>query len=463
MKKSVILMILLAALCRNVAAVGFKTAGDGTVYSLDKLSKIEASNVYKYVDEDNGGIIYVMYDNDTIAAGDSFVMDDGVTLQFDDEVTLVIEGRADFRLEKGSVFDSAYDASADVSPMGVNIAGCESQTEFVNCCFYFVGLKCTSPYGLSLRNCSFYNNNGAMGQATLTLGPNGAPFTIESCNFEYGKKSAIAGAANYYNPLIIKNCYFNHNALLNKNTPQLNLTVSSSVVIDDCTVTGDTDLTMVGGIGISNFSAVDGTNIIIRNCHIADNRYGIGTVGPMNIRIEGNILENNRYETNAMNGGSGISLYDPYLKTTAVIAENIISGNLWGVTVIGCKNVNMGQPSRSDIPTPGLNVFSNNGNGGELYDLYNNSSNTIYAQNNTWGVSEQTEEQIETVVFHKADDESLGEVIFMPAANTQGVNPPYPTTNHKLGPVYDLVGRQRLNNKSPNMINIVHGKKILVR
>lgn len=463
MKKRIYSMMIAAALCGSAVADGFKTAGDGTVYSLDKLSEIEAANVYKYVDEDDGEVIYVMYENDTIAAGDSFVMDDGVTLQFDDEVTLVIEGQGDFRLEKGSVFDSAFDDYADVSPMGVHITGGDSQTEFVNCQFYYVGLKCTSPHGLSFRNCGFYNNNGAMGQAALTLGPSGAPFVVEDCSFEYGKKPAIAGAANYYNPLTIKNCTFKHNALLNKNTPQLNLTVASSVTIDGCEIIGDTDLTMVGGIGISNFSAVEGTHITIKNCHIADNRYGIGTVGPMDIRIEGNTLQDNRYETNAMNGGSGISLYDPYQKTTAVIARNTISGNLWGVTVIGCKDVNMGQPTRSDIQTPGLNVFNSNGNGGVLYDLYNNSSNKIYAQNNTWGVGEQTEEQIETVIFHKVDDESLGEVIFMPAANTNGIGGTIRTTDKTAASVYDLAGRQRTKKNVIYKIGVVHGQKMLVR
>ena len=66
-------------------------------------------------------------------------------------------------------------------------------------------------------------------------------------------------------------------------------------------------------------------------------------------------------------------------------------------------------------------MFEANGNNGQLYDLYNNSTITVYAQNNTWNVSQQTEEQIETVIFHKNDDPSLGEVIYMPAANTTDI------------------------------------------
>lgn len=451
---------MLAAMIGNIRAFGFKTAGNGTTYTLDKLSAMEDANIYKYVDEDDGEIIYQIYENDTIAIGDRFVMEDGVTLQFDDQVTLVIEGDADFRLQQGSTFDSAFDDADYATPIGIYVTGGSSQTEFVNCTFYYVGLRCSSPQGMKLSRCNFYSNNGAIGQAALTLGPDGAPFTVEDCTFEYCQKPAIAGAANYYNPLTIKNCTFSHNALSNRNTPQLNLTAASSIIIDSCTITGDTDLTMVGGIGISNFGAVENTNIVISNCQISDNRYGIGTVGPMNIRIEGNLLLNNHYETNAMNGGSGISLYDPYGKTTAVLAKNHIEGNLWGVTIIGCKDVCLGHPTRSDVLSPGMNVFKDNGNNGQLYDLYNNSKLTVYAQNNTWNVSQQTEEQIETVVFHQHDDASLGQVIFMPAADTEGICPIL-STSHDGQHIYDLKGRMTDNTQYQKSIYIVNGKKVV--
>jgi hypothetical protein len=123
-----------------------------------------------------------------------------------------------------------------------------------------------------------------------------------------------------------------------------------------------------------------------------------------------------------MNGGSGISLYAIGQGVTAWIEGNVIKDNLWGITAIGDANYNMGKiddPNAEDY-NPGNNVFENNGNGGVLYDLYNNSASTIYAQGNTWGVDEQTAEKIETVITHKADNESLGEVIYMPKTN--GIN-----------------------------------------
>lgn len=90
--------------------------------------------------------------------------------------------------------------------------------------------------------------------------------------------------------------------------------------------------------------------------------------------------------------------------------------NLWGITIVSGGNVNIGKlcvDSTDSEFNPGLNVFVNNGNNGILYDLYNNSPNTIYAQGNTWNVEVQDSVSIEEVIYHKNDDPNLGEVIFM--------------------------------------------------
>jgi len=95
-----------------------------------------------------------------------------------------------------------------------------------------------------------------------------------------------------------------------------------------------------------------------------------------------------------------------------VIAEgNEIRRNLWGITVIGSASINLGD----EVESFGFNVFSENGNEGELYALYNNTSNTIMAKNNCWIEGQvNTLADAESVVFHQTDDASLGEVIFDP-------------------------------------------------
>ena len=166
--------------------------------------------------------------------------------------------------------------------------------------------------------------------------------------------------------------------------------------------------------------------MVVQDNVITECRYGIANVGPVpHFIIKDNVLRGNNHETNPMNGGSGISLYDPYRKTTAHIEGNHIEGSLWGITIIGCKDVNVGKldaDPASEGYNPGRNVFKDNGNGGVPYDLYNNSTLTVYAQGNTWSVAEQDAEHIETVVFHQADNASLGEVIYMPAAEQAGID-----------------------------------------
>lgn len=469
--KKMLMICLLAAAVQQASAEGIKTAGDGKTYTLDLLSQMENTGVDKYVDEDDGEVFYTLLANDTIAAGDRFVMEDNVTVLFDDNVTFVIEGEADFQLTKGATFDSAFDDADYVSPVGIVMKNEQSQTVFQNCTFYYVGLRNMSAKGLKVDNCAFYNNNGAIGQAALSIGTDGAPFEVTNCIFSFNKKAAIAGAANYRNPLLIEDCEFYCNGQANGNTPQLNLTVADNVVIRGCTIEGDPEKTMVGGIVVANLMNYAGElNTLIENNTITDCRFGLATYCWQKAVIRNNTLKDNCHETNAMNGGSGINIYDPYYLQHTYIEGNHIEGSLWGVTLVGGKEANLGRidvdPTSEDY-NPGNNVFVNNGNGGVLYDLYNNSTNTVYAQGNTWNVSEQTEEQIEGVIFHKHDNPSLGAVIFMPAKGTTGIhfinqneNENF-ATKTKNGNVYDLQGRHMA--QPSKGLHIMKGKKVSLR
>ncbi|WP_289768696.1 hypothetical protein [Muribaculum intestinale] len=79
-------------------------------------------------------------------------------------------------------------------------------------------------------------------------------------------------------------------------------------------------------------------------------------------------------------------------------------------------------------------MFANNGNCGKTpagaenawdpaipYDLYNNTALTIYAQGNTWGGADQSAEEIEKRIYHKADNSALGEVVYLPAGGVAGI------------------------------------------
>ena len=432
------LLIFVLACTVAVAAYAYKTAGDGTLYTFEKLSQIEGTGVTK-VNETT----YVVLQTDTIAEGDSLTLDDlkhyGV-VRFGDGVGLRIEGVADLSswmsvveyggTSAGCRLGSPSDAITFTRneetdrPFAVTLAGKDTGKENwvhgVN--FEYIGLRIETEAGVLVTDCWFDRHNGAQSGAVYL----GADADIEKeiyhdidhCNFTHCEKAAIGGAANISGSVGVTYCKFVENSQLNQNIPQLNLTASKEILIDHCILEGDSTKNMSGGIGISNFFGTAGNSVKISNCRVKSHRYGITTMGVMDAEITDCTLTDNRFEQNPMNGGSGISFYDPYQQQTAKVSDCLISGSLWGVTVIGCKSINLGRTDvGEDDPdyNPGRNIFRDNGFDGQLYDLYNNSTRTVYAQNNTWNVSEQTQEQIETVIFHQADDASLGEVVYMPA------------------------------------------------
>ena len=187
----------------------------------------------------------------------------------------------------------------------------------------------------------------------------------------------------------------------------------------------------------------------------------------MDVIIKNNNIVNNKFESNPNNGGSGISLYDPYMMQTAMITGNRIERSLWGITIIGCGEVNIGKTQvklSAEDYNPGNNVFLDNGNNGILYDLYNNSANTVYAQGNIWNVAMQDSVSIENVIFHKNDLASLGEVIFMPAGETEKVATPMVSHKKSQSFIYDLHGLKHEQSATlPKGIYIINGKKTIIK
>lgn len=453
--KKILLTICLMAAMPSVWAEEFTTAGDGTVWTMQALTVATGSGV------SGSDGKYRMTESVTISAGDIFDISGASEITMVGDAELTIAGEP--RLSPTSTVHLLHETNAanDKSD-GIRLTTAQGDITVSNLHFTGVGLRnsvgeaCT----VTVSHCSFTAYTGSASSA-LMLGGSGATFRIDHCTFEECSKAAIGSAANYYCPVVIEDCEFFHNGQSNSNTPQLNLTVASDVTVRRCVVTGDPDLTMVGGIGVSNFMGIEDVHVNIEQCYISDNRYGIGTVGPMDVRIADNLMTDNNHEVNAMNGGSGISLYDPYQRTTAMISGNRIERSLWGVTVIGCAKVNMG---RTDVDessadyNPGGNEFENNGNGGEKYDVYNNSTNTVWAQNCFWSVEVQDAEHIESVVYHKADNSSLGEVLFTPAMQQAGIGHT-PTTASGLGKIYDLRGIEQTGKSLPHGIYIIDGKK----
>jgi len=411
MKKLFLLTLLMSLVIVGIYADTYVTANDGTKYTLEKLSAIEGSGVTR---QDK---VYTMTESVTVSEKDTFCIESGVTLKMASGVQLRIEGTADFEAAERVLITRNAE---DDTPKGIYMCTDLQVTKFKNIDFEYAGLRNFGAYGLDIDNCTFRYNNGKQSSAgALAVGSDGACFNITNCTFEYNTVPGIGGGANFTNGVVIDNCKFIDNNTKNANKPQLNLTVggNNDIVVSNCTFTG-AQRTKVGAIAVSNMMGLSGTNkTTIENNDIRGHRYGITTLGAQTVTIKNNTIVDNQYETNAVNGGSGISIYDSNGLQTVTITGNYIEKNLWGITIIGGKSINIGKTEdpNADDYNPGKNVFKDNGNNGVLYDLYNNSANTVYAQGNHWNVDEQTAEKIETVIFHKNDDSTLGEVIYMPA------------------------------------------------
>ncbi|MBQ9076426.1 MAG: right-handed parallel beta-helix repeat-containing protein [Muribaculaceae bacterium] len=422
MKKQ-LLYLSLAMLPATLFANEFNSPGDGSTWNLEKLAAIDTVGVTL----ESAGV-YVMAENVNIAAADKFVLESGVTLKMGNGVQFYSDGMVDMNCSTMTTITRNADTD---EPKGFYIATEEPTGKMTvkNVNFEYAGLRTWFVGEMDVENCSFSNNNGKnSSSAALVFGPSGGKYNVTGCEFTSNTVPAIGCGGNVQIGLTIDGCTFNDNNTQNNNKPQINITAGgdNDIIIRNCTLKGG-KRTMVGAISVANMMALEGTNnVLIENCDIRDHRYGIThTHGPMNITIKNNTIIDNKYETNAMNGGSGISLYDPYGYQNTYIEGNTIQGNLWGITIIGGANVNLGKtydPTAADY-NPGNNTFKDNGNNGVLYDLYNNGKSTVWAQGNTWNVDEQTNEKIETVIFHKADDETLGEVIYQEGADgVEGIN-----------------------------------------
>ena len=261
--------------------------------------------------------------------------------------------------------------------------------------------------------------------------------TIKDCYFMLNHGSAISSPANGQSSPQIVNCDFDTNVTDNVNTPQINLGPGGN---DTIRIVGNEIYTImaqwhVGGVSVADLASVGSTKVLLKDNIIRDNRYGYNQQGyTISSVIEGNQFLDNNHEENPMNGGSGISIYGSSTNNKAVLRNNVITGNLWGITAIFLHDIDLG--TEDDW---GYNEIHDNGNGGMIYDLYNNASYDIMAVGNKWGSTDYDE--IESHIYHQADDPSLGLVTFYPFVGAEGIDEISGDNIVKDNRVYTIEGR----------------------
>ena len=213
---------------------------------------------------------------------------------------------------------------------------------------------------------------------------------INNCFFMMNEGSAIVSPANGQSSPQILNCSFDANADVNgANSPQINLGPGGedTIRIVGNEIDDQWASWHVGGISVADLMGTGSTKVLIKDNIINEGRYGYNQQGQtISSVITNNQFINNYHDDNPMTGGSGISIYGINENNKAILRNNTITGNLWGITVINAADVNLG--TEDDW---GNNEIHDNGNSGVVYDL-----------------------EVEDHIFHQNDNPELGLVTFIP-------------------------------------------------
>lgn len=280
---------------------------------------------------------------------------------------------------------------------------------------YAVSLK-ISDCNPTIDSCIIqYNNNSAsttFGNGAISLFR--ANPLITYCKFLNNQRAAIQGGSNINNAPKIFNCLFSGNNTTNQNVPQINLgqTGTDTVrIIHNDILRASTNS---GGLGFLPIGTVYAqiTGNVIKN-----NRYGMTFNGGSNINaiVSYNVIDSNNTQNNPNLGGSGIAFTggSATSQQNTIVTGNLIRWNLWGITIQNRSRPNLGNIINSDTSDNGKNlIYGNTNSTTPFIDLYNNSVDTIYAQNNFWGTI--IPDSVEARIFHFPDNNALGPVYYTP-------------------------------------------------
>ncbi|WP_179016848.1 T9SS type A sorting domain-containing protein [Winogradskyella forsetii] len=388
----------------GILSAQYTTPDTGMTYSLDDLVAASPATISV------SGTTYTLVEDLTISATDTFLINSDATLEIGAAIRITIFGT--FNVDASSVMFTAVDTNApydgfrfeEFSDINIQNATIE----------YGGGLRVLTET-FTINNCLITNNVSGVSTGGVIGLSRGMP-QITNNTITFNETTGIgSGATNQVSPYVFNN-YFEGNNQANSNRPQINLgpslTDQPTQIIQN-TVKGDRNLTLVGGISVSDLLGSGGVNAIIDDNIITDNRYGM-VIQSNNVTafIRNNVIEDNDTQGAPFQGGSGISLVASVEGNNIIASGNEIRRNLWGITLQGESMINLGD----NVDNVGQNVFSDNGNGGATYALFNNTDNPLTAMHNCWDENNvpNTLADAEAVISHQNDDNTLGLVMFDP-------------------------------------------------
>jgi len=390
------ILLLFASLFAIQSIAQYSTPGNNGSYTLEDLISISSGAVTN----DEGW--YHFNEEIIILESDTLKIEEDTYLSIAIDKLWTIEGVLLATAEEFIILSSASFGNFEGIRFDNSSASVLKNTLIERC----GGVKLVDS-DMLIQNCQFMGFGQGYSSGALSLFDSNP--IIRDCDFQNNDGPAISSGANSSSsPQIINNAIVN-NVVSNSNTPQINLGISDGtnpIVIDSNYITGSHD--MAGGIAVSTLAG-GSANTVITNNYVTNNRYGIARIGSnITSLIAGNIIADNNIQNDPMMGGSGLNFYGGETNTS-VVTENVIFGNLWGVTVQLSAAPDLGNGTEN---SPGNNRLYDNGNGGITYALYNNTPNPLNAIYNFWGTTDAAE--AEEVIYHQIDDASLGLVSFTP-------------------------------------------------
>jgi hypothetical protein len=265
---------------------------------------------------------------------------------------------------------------------------------------------------------TLFTNNSSNGVRCYGASP-----TISYCTFIENRQSAITANVGS-SPIIEHNVFARNNS---QNTSARNQIAiggqgANNPIIRDNEIYNQSYF-RAGGISLLTLGASDVCNAIVENNYIHDNSFGIviqglSTGGTLHPIIRYNRIEDNRINPDPLVSGSGITVQTGGPTNAPILTGNFLKGNYWGITIVSASGLSsspkpaIGDLSNTDTSDDGWNIFINNNNGGRIYQLYNNGTQDISAQNNYWGSSDSV--TVESWITHRPDSAVFGFVNYRP-------------------------------------------------
>ncbi|WP_225035591.1 T9SS type A sorting domain-containing protein [Winogradskyella sp. SM1960] len=388
----------------GLVSAQYITPDTGMTYSLDDLVVESPATISV------SGTTYTLVEDLTISATDTFNISEDITLEIGEDIRITIFGN--FNVDADTAIFTAIDTAAPYDGFRFEES---SAINIQNATIQYGGGMRVLTETFTLNNCLVTNNVAGVSSGGAIGLSRGMP-QITNNTIILNQTTAIgSGATNLVSPYIFNN-YIEGNNQANSNRPQINLgppMVGNPTQIIQNIIKGDRSLTSVGGISVSDLLSTQGVNAVIEGNIVSDNRYGITIQSNDAIAfITNNVIEDNNSQGNPNLGGSGINLLASVEGNNIIAFGNEIRRNLWGITLQGEAMINLGD----NVDNVGQNVFSENGNGGNVYALFNNTDNPVTAMHNCWDEDNApiSLADAEAVISHQNDNATLGLVTFDP-------------------------------------------------